>query len=665
MANEYVLDILRQGREKWDNSFVESSLQNLVFTGVDLSGADLSGLNLAGIRLIDVDLNKANLSWTKLRGADLRGMKGDRISLIGADLSNAEMTGADLGAANLSGANLRWADLSGADLRWANLTGADLRWANLTGADLRWADLRWADVSETDLSKVILYSTILPTRNSQSDITDWLNNLNFGKEDIDGHFHLNEEIHYDRQEDDNVEHSENDFGPDIHLEASAAAVLLRQVVEQREPFESTTPAAPPPQPAAPTPIISTTTTPQSASLLPEKDVPAGEPDTVPDWLSGLTSEQPAAVSEAMPDWLTMEITETETPSTDVPDWLGGVDVEATDIPNWLKQSITATQDQVVITPTPTAQTRPTPAIVPVRQASPAPVPIMYTENSDTVQFSAFYPSIVLLGKQYPLMVFGHLEASAEKVREVAAGFSNLMGQKPSSSLVKSLSNIETGTLLTFVPSFTGITFMPAEQIIIWQPPYQNASFLFQVPQNMKSPLIVGSIQIYQGPLIVGEIPVTIELKASNKSQEIALDRESTVKRFDPIFASYSHRDTPVMEYFRRQRSSIGQKMLVDIYDLKSGEYWSDGLLKMIDESAVVQLFWSESSSQSKYCQLEWTYALKYKDQRPRFIQPVWWKAPMPQPPTELAAFHFQRINLSPLTRAQITIGQAKRLIKKA
>lgn len=149
---------------------------------------------------------------------------------------------------------------------------------------------------------------------------------------------------------------------------------------------------PPAQPAAPTPIISTTTTLQSASLPPEKDVPAGEPDTVPDWLSGLTSEQPAvvaepepdAVSEAMPDWLTMEITETETPSADVPDWLGGVDVEAADIPDWLKQSITATQDQVVITPTPApapaaitpaAPARPTPAIVPVRQASPAPVPV--------------------------------------------------------------------------------------------------------------------------------------------------------------------------------------------------------------------------------------------------------------------------------------------------
>ncbi len=143
----------------------------------------------------------------------------------------------------------------------------------------------------------------------------------------------------------------------------------------------------PPQPATPTPIISTTTTLQSASLPPETEVPAGQPDAVPDWLSSVTGEQ-ALVTEpdsssdaAMPDWLTMEITETEPSSSDVPDWLADVDVEPADIPDWLKQTITSTKDDMVVTPslapaaiTPAAPPPRTPAIVPVR-ASPAPVPV--------------------------------------------------------------------------------------------------------------------------------------------------------------------------------------------------------------------------------------------------------------------------------------------------
>ncbi len=147
----------------------------------------------------------------------------------------------------------------------------------------------------------------------------------------------------------------------------------------------------PPAPPAATPIISTTTTLQSASLPPETEVPAGQPDAVPDWLSGVTSEPaPAAFTEpeveatpAMPDWLTMEITEPQTAdSAGVPDWLADVDVEPADIPDWLKQTITSTTEDMVITPTPTAAPAAitfaapppsAPAIVPVR-ASPAPVP---------------------------------------------------------------------------------------------------------------------------------------------------------------------------------------------------------------------------------------------------------------------------------------------------
>ncbi len=144
---------------------------------------------------------------------------------------------------------------------------------------------------------------------------------------------------------------------------------------------------PPQAPAAAAPpIISTTTQLQAASLPPETDVPVGVPDEVPDWLAGTLDEQPVAAepqpqsSEAMPDWLTMEITEPQPAASDVPDWLADVDVEPADIPDWLKQTITSTQDDMVIAapPAPAAITPAVPpsapAIVPVR-ASPAPVPV--------------------------------------------------------------------------------------------------------------------------------------------------------------------------------------------------------------------------------------------------------------------------------------------------
>lgn len=171
----------------------------------------------------------------------------------------------------------------------------------------------------------------------------------------------------------------------LEMEYVQAHGGAKDVAEQIPPQQPATP----PQPPTPMPIISTTTTLQSASLPPETEVPAGQPDAVPAWLSNVTGEQaiftePASASSdtAMPDWLTMEITEAQPTSADVPDWLHDVDVEAADIPDWLKQTITSTTDNMVVTPTPTpapaaitpAAPPSTPAIVPVR-ASPAPIPV--------------------------------------------------------------------------------------------------------------------------------------------------------------------------------------------------------------------------------------------------------------------------------------------------
>ncbi len=118
-----------------------------------------------------------------------------------------------------------------------------------------------------------------------------------------------------------------------------------------------------------------------------------------------------------------------------------------------------------------------------------------------------------------------------------------------------------------------------------------------------------------------------------------------------------------MEYFRKTRERIGQKMLVDIYDLRAGEYWSDRLIKMIDDSAAFQLFWSRSSAQSEYCRKEWQHALKHKLSHPRFIQPVWWREPMPAPPSELADLHFQRIGLPPVTRMRLAVMRLSRVLR--
>jgi hypothetical protein len=270
------------------------------------------------------------------------------------------------------------------------------------------------------------------------------------------------------------------------------------------------------------------------------------------------------------------------------------------------------------------------------------------------QFSAYYPTAVAPDQPYALMAFAHIESMADAVREVAAGYQAMMGGKQSSGTASSTVEVSKGTLLTLVPRVDGISFTPAEQVITWDgQPWYSATFLFQTPVTLNADLS-GRVLVYNGPLILGEIPVTMTLIQSDAGK--ALDKAEHLKKFDPIFASYSHRDTPVMQYFKRARENIGQKMLVDVYDLRSGEHWAQRLLDMIDESAVFQLFWSKHAAESQYCRQEWEHALKFLPQRERFIQPVWWEEPMPKPPPELQDLHFQRINLPTGTRWKIRLG---------
>jgi hypothetical protein len=296
----------------------------------------------------------------------------------------------------------------------------------------------------------------------------------------------------------------------------------------------------------------------------------------------------------------------------------------------------------------------------------APPPMLFGEGTDAPdeppQFAAYYPEAVKPNHPYVLIAFVFFDFAREQVDQIAKGYAAMMGGTQASANVISQIKIPVGSLITFVPVVEGIRFNPPEQLITWQSWYQSATFLFTTPTALPQTL-TGRVLVYQGPLIIGEIPLSMQVVTVDQPVSTTPGKSGEMQRLQPVFASYSHRDTPVMEYFRRSYERLGQKMLVDVYDLRSGEHWADRLLEMIGESAVFQLFWSYHSAQSKYCRQEWESALKYLDERPRFIRPVWWQHPMPAPPPELSGLHFQRVPLPVLTRMQVIAAKVRGLLK--
>jgi uncharacterized protein YjbI with pentapeptide repeats len=147
-------------------------LNDVDFTGSDLSGALFAGCHFERASMHCTDLSNADLRAVNLKRADLRGA-----SLVGASLNGAVMDEADMRAAYIAvpdgkgGVNMRWRpgppgggpanDNGAADFSYCTMRGARLRNANLKGANFTGAILDGADLSGAKLTDAIFHEAVL------------------------------------------------------------------------------------------------------------------------------------------------------------------------------------------------------------------------------------------------------------------------------------------------------------------------------------------------------------------------------------------------------------------------------------------------------------------------------------------------------------------------
>ena len=152
------------------------------------------------------------------------------------------------------------------------------------------------------------------------------------------------------------------------------------------------------------------------------------------------------------------------------------------------------------------------------------------------------------------------------------------------------------------------------------------------------------IVIRVGPIIVGELKLAIIINDADFVNTHVSEEHCEMYHQDDIFVSYSHKDSSVVIACKKAYEALGFNVLIDVDTLRAGQNWNEELMKMIERANIFQLFWSQNSSKSEYCRKEWQHALKC-DKGEGFIRPVYWKTPMPSPPSELSQFHFDYVEL--------------------
>lgn len=275
-----------------------------------------------------------------------------------------------------------------------------------------------------------------------------------------------------------------------------------------------------------------------------------------------------------------------------------------------------------------------------------------THLDEDVQFTVYRPEEVLPERWYTLLVFGHktqlVEDSAGRLVDPVAEVERdaarrLQDEEASFSRLTSdtAAPIPRGAELTVAVDVPDVAFNPVSRTFIWAEYAHGEEFRFRA-SSAGPPIRRGLVTVYLGPLVIAVIPIALKVVEGAVAEPATVP--ASAPRYRQIFPSYSHADSTIVRRVKDAAEVLGDRYLLDVIAIRSGEAWGPKIMDLIREADVFQLFWSTHSMRSEHVSREWTYALSLD--RPEFVRPLYWEHPRPEdadlglPPPELDAIHF-------------------------
>jgi hypothetical protein len=162
---------------------------------------------------------------------------------------------------------------------------------------------------------------------------------------------------------------------------------------------------------------------------------------------------------------------------------------------------------------------------------------------------------------------------------------------------------------------------PASQSIIWDGGITNVAFTVSSRGSQMSGNLIGTCSFFIGGLRIGHLAFEMLAKEMVHGGPI-----------ESAFASYASKDRRRVLARVQGIEKLHVKVFMDVRDLRANDPYPTDLLKHIDSSDVLYLFWSRYASRSPWVDREWRYGMQRKGAA--FIDPVPLADPRKVPPPE-------------------------------
>jgi tetratricopeptide (TPR) repeat protein len=265
-----------------------------------------------------------------------------------------------------------------------------------------------------------------------------------------------------------------------------------------------------------------------------------------------------------------------------------------------------------------------------------------TAVAEPVHFTVYNPQELRPTEWYPFLAYVHRPSAKAMVESDS---SKRMEEKVPYRKrdAEATRDIAREAEILIVPELSGCRFNPTYHRLLWIEDWHCGEFKIQASPDLPDFELEmpakGRVAFYVESVLVGEVPIWSLL--TDKTETAASGERlqtSSAEPYDAIFVSYSHEDGEIVDRIGRAYKALGMDFLRDVEILRSGEEWNPALLELIETADIFQLYWSEAARISRYVEQEWRHALAQG--RERFIRPLYWKKPMPEPPRELSGLHF-------------------------